>query len=126
MAKFQLTTWDRLTISGLVGQLRGDAALMHKAIKVFDAVDLTEEENAEINMRQIGPNAIQWDQPDRKWEIEIKDKEAANLIVRVVKENTTWQAVKAREIAGLHEALGLPWPPPSDEPETDPEPPAEE
>lgn len=115
MAKFQLTTWDRLTISGLVGQLRGDAALMYKAIKVFDAVDLTEEENAEINMRQVGPSAIQWDDPDRKWEIEIRDREAANLVIRVVKENTTWSAAKAREVAGLHEALGLEWPPEDDE-----------
>jgi hypothetical protein len=115
MPKFQLTTWDRLTISGLVGQLRGDAALMHKAIKVFDAVDLTEEENKEINMRQIGPNAIQWDQPDRRWEIEIKDREAASLVLKVVRENSSWPAAKAREVAGLHETLGLEWPPRGDE-----------
>jgi hypothetical protein len=111
MAEFQLTTWDRLTISGLVGQLRGDAALMHKAIKVFDAVDLTEEENKEINMRQIGPNAIQWDDADRKWEIEIRDREAAHLVLKVVRENTSWPAAKAREVACLHEAVGLEWPP---------------
>ena len=40
----KLTTWERLTVAGLVGRLQGDARLMHKAIKVFDSVELSEEE----------------------------------------------------------------------------------
>jgi hypothetical protein len=60
-------------------------------------------------------DTLLWDDPGRKWDVEIRDKEAANLVARVVKENSTWQAAKAREIAGLHNALGLPWPPKDDE-----------
>ncbi len=44
-------------------------------------------------------------------DIEIKDREAAGLVLKVVGENSSWPAAKAREVAGLHEALGLDWPP---------------
>ena len=60
-------------------------------------------------------DTLLWDDSGRKWEIEIKDLEAANLILRVVRENTSWSAAEAREVAGLHEALGLEWPPKYDE-----------
>lgn len=56
---FQLTTWERLTISQLIGRLQGDAALMHKAIKVFDAVELTEAERQAVNLRQAGDVLVQ-------------------------------------------------------------------
>ena len=64
----KLTTWERLTISQLIGRLQGDAALMHKAIKVFDAVELTEEEKEEIKLRQVGDSLV-WDERERRWEV---------------------------------------------------------
>ena len=110
----KLTTWERLTIKGLIGRLQGDAALMHKCLKVFDAVEMTDPESQEINMRQVGDNLV-WDDPERRWEISIKDREAANLVTLTVQNNKSWVAAKAREIAGLHKILGLDWPPEDDE-----------
>ena len=109
----KLTTWDRLTIVQIIGRLQGDAALMHKAIKVFDAVELSEEEKQEINLRQVGDGqqALMWDDAARKWDISILDREAANLVMMSVGANRSWVASKAREVAGLHEVLGLDWPP---------------
>jgi hypothetical protein len=106
--KSQLTTWERLAISWLIGRLQGDAALIHKAMKVFDAVDLTDEEKREINLRQVGENALVWDDPAREWDVSIKDPEAANLVLVTVRNNRSWLDAKAREVAGLFEAQGLP------------------
>ena len=108
--KLKLTTWERLTVAGLIGRLQGDARLMHKAIKVFDAVELSEEERQEVNVRQVGDNLV-WDNPTHKWDISIPDREAANLVRMTVQNNKSWVAAKAREVSGLHEALGLEWPP---------------
>jgi hypothetical protein len=78
-------------------------------------MDLTEEEKQEVNVRQVGDNALAWDDPAKKWEVSIKDCEAANLVLLTVRNNRSWPAAKAREVAGLFEALGLPWPPGHDE-----------
>ena len=102
--------WVRMTMAQLIGRLQGDVRLMHKAIKVFDSVELSEEERQDINVRQVGDNLV-WDDPTRKWGILIPDREAANLIKMTVANNGSWQANKAREVAALHEALGLEWPP---------------
>ena len=73
-------------------------------------MELTEEEKQEINLRQVGDGLV-WDDAQRKWDISIPDREAANLVTMTVKNNNSWTANKAREVAGLHEALGLDWPP---------------
>ena len=106
----KLTTWERLTISQLIGRLQDDAALLHKAIRIFDAVELTDEEKGEINLRQVGDSLI-WDEPERRWDVSIKDRDAASLVRMTVGAHGSWPAAKAREVAGLHETLGLDWPP---------------
>jgi hypothetical protein len=108
--KLTLTTWDRMTIVQLVGALEGDAALMWKCSKVFDAVKLTDDEEKEIGLQRAG-NAIYWDDDTKVWPVEIADKEAAALVTRVVQENKKWPAARAREVAGLYKALGFDWPP---------------
>ena len=56
-----------------------------------------------------------WDEPERLWDITIGDREAGLLAKATVKNNTSWVAAKAREVAGLHKALSLDWPPRDDE-----------
>ena len=72
-------------------------------------MDLTEDEKREINVRQVGDNALAWDDPAKRWKVSIEDPEAANLVLLTVRNNRSWPAAKAREVAGLHEALGLEW-----------------
>ena len=73
-------------------------------------MELTEEEKGEINLRQVGDSLV-WDEPERRWEVSIEDREAANLVKMTVEAYSSWPAAKAREVAGLHEALDLDWPP---------------
>jgi hypothetical protein len=77
---------------------------------VFDAVELTEEEKQEINLRQVEESLL-WDEPERRWEVSIEDREAANLVKMTVEGHRSWSAAKALEVGGLHEVLGCDWPP---------------
>lgn len=106
---FELTTWQRLALVGILGRLQGDAALMYRAIQLFDVLELNQSEKDRINLREVG-DGMRWDDPDHKWTI-ILPGGAVELLLVTVEKNRQWPANKAREVEKLFEALGLDWPP---------------
>ena len=108
---FKLTTWERINITQIVGRLQGDAAMMYKAITLFDILEFSEEEKLEINLQQLDQFRMSWDKPDHRWPISFPDVETREFVKMAVMKNDKWLAGQAREIGNLHEALGLPWPP---------------
>lgn len=96
--ELQLTTWERLTLVRIVGSLTGDARLYHKAGKILDVVELTEQEREEIGLRQVG-DRFQWKDPARLWELHVNDREAKSVIHLALR---NYQAYKVEDRAMIN------------------------
>lgn len=104
--KFQLTTWDRVMIAGIIGSLQGDIALIRKAGKVLDAIELTPSERDEIKLRAEG-SMITWDDQDRIWECELSDADTITLLRERIRSHQTWLGTDRKRVIALFEALGI-------------------
>jgi len=104
--KLSLTPWQRIHLAMIVGGLRGDVRLMRKAIKALDILDLTEAEEAKIGYKQT-PTGSQWSDTERRFELEIKDKEAATVVKQAAESYTGWPVAQAREVIDLCQQLGI-------------------
>lgn len=107
-----LTTWERISLVDVVGQVRGNLATLRKAGKALDVLELTDEEEEEIELvRTLGPegSVIQWnDKGDqRTWEVEIGDKEAAAIVKRAFVQHEGWRVGERERVEALAEKLGV-------------------
>lgn len=84
--QLHLTTWERLALVGMVGNLQDiTMALMYKANKVLDVLDFTPDERKSIGLVQMGA-AIKWD-TDPEWDLEFDDPEALGVLQFAAKAN---------------------------------------
>lgn len=105
MLKLHLTTWERLALTGMVGNLEGiNMALMFKAHKVLEVLDFTPEERLVAGMKQVGA-AIQWDNAN-EYDLEFDDPEALNMLQFAAKAHRYSMAERANMLP-LLEKLGL-------------------
>lgn len=105
MLKLHLTTWERLALIGMVGNLEGiNMALMFKAGKVLEVLDLSTEEREAAGMAQMG-NAIVWDNAT-EYDLEFDDPEALKLLQFAAKAHKYNMAERAN-ILPLLEKLDL-------------------
>lgn len=104
--KLTLNVWERMMLRLIVGRVKGSAAAMHKAIKVLDALEFSEEERKEIGLTTNFVGDISW-RPDAsaEYEIDIPDKEAAALLRRTFNEFDEWVANDAAKVIALEEKL---------------------
>lgn len=107
MAVYELTAWDRFTLIGLLGSLKGDVSLIRKAVKAIDALELSEAEKEVIGFTTNESGVSKWDsqKAEHKFKVEIKDREAANLLIATVKGHKDWPV--NRMVLNLFDALGV-------------------
>jgi len=70
--KLNLTTWQRLQLLMLMNSVQGDLRTINKALKLIDLFELSEDEQEEIGLRST-PTGFTWNDPNRRWGIEVKD-----------------------------------------------------
>lgn len=104
-----LTTWERVQLSRLVGQLRGNVALLRKAGRVLDAVELSEAEQEAVGFNTIvrpdGSVSAQWRDAAREFEVEIADREAAMLLRRTFQQCEDWRVADRALVEALAEKI---------------------
>lgn len=105
--KLQLTTWQRIVLFQMVADVRGPAGMMQKAIRVMEALEMTEEDESTVGLRRNEQGWPTWDDVDHRFEIEIKDREAGALVKRLVSEKQDWRGADARSVIDLAEQLGV-------------------
>ena len=105
--KLQLTTWQRIVLYQIVGQLRGPVSLVRTASKLLDVLEMSEADRTEVGYRELPNGAATWRDPERRLEIENADREAAALLRRTVEQHQEWPAGQARQVLDLAEQLGL-------------------
>jgi len=105
--KLQLTTWQRLSLYQAVGALEGSVSVVRTASKVLDALEMSDDEKAKVGYRELPDGRALWRDVERRFGLEIADREAAALLKRTVKGYTHWPAGQARQVLDLAEQLGL-------------------
>lgn len=103
----KLTTWQRLTLVGVLSDLRGPVAIIRKASKLLDILELSAEEKEEIGLHSDAPGAMRWTNNDYTWNIEVKDKELARFLKGTVEQHKTWPAANAGQVLDLADQLDI-------------------
>jgi hypothetical protein len=84
--KAELTTWERERLMRLLAGVRNASlATVRKGMKAWDALELSDEEKEEVGYQQHPQGGARWQDTEREFEVEIKDREAAGLVVRLLK-----------------------------------------
>lgn len=105
--KFRLNTWGRIMLTIVVGNLRGTVAMMRKASKALDILEMSEQDEALVGLSRDPAGNVSWANTDHIWELEIKDREAAGLVRQAFQRHDGWPAARAKEVLELANQLGL-------------------
>lgn len=100
----KLTTWERLTISAIVGSMTGTVAEVRRAGKVLDQVEFNDEDAKAIGLvAEFG--VVDWKNKSREWDIELDD-DALRLVRAQVSLWPHYRAVDRRTVGALVDKLG--------------------
>lgn len=106
----KLDTWERVMLTEIIGSMRGDyVTITHKAGKLLDLLELTEDEKKEIGFVRFDNGNVVW-QGDKEWEIEIKDGNLLALLNQQVSLFTDWRRIDKDRVKQLRAKLGIPEP----------------
>lgn len=95
-------------IASIIGALRGDVRLVRKAGKVLDVIELTPEEQNEVNFRyDERAQFAEWERHDHKWDVTFNDPELLVLVKETLRGKNDWPAAQHRQVSALYEALGV-------------------
>lgn len=109
---FQLTAWERATLVAIINNTRGDAGAMRKCIKLLDVLELTQEERANLNVRNVPtPEGVglTWDitkEPAEGYFIDFKDGNLLAYMQQLLKGDGLFSGVDARKVIVLIDKLG--------------------
>jgi len=84
-----LNTWQRVQLEKLVGDVKGAASTVRKAVKLLDILEMSDEEKTKVGFRQQG-GMLLWDDLEHTWEVEIKDGNLEVFLRELVKGKTDW------------------------------------
>ena len=105
--KLSLTTWQRVMLSTVVGNMRGDVRLMRKAMQAMDVLELTPEEIEEVNFRIMPNGQPAWNNTDLRFDIEIEDASIGALMKQGVEGFDAWPFFNYREVLDLCEQMDI-------------------
>lgn len=103
--KLEINTWQRVMLTAVVGQLRGNVHLLRKAIKVLDILEMTDEEKQAIGYTELSTGA-RWDDTERRFPLEF-DQEAITLIQQAIERFEGWPAEQAALVFDLCQQLEM-------------------
>ena|SRR3990167_6646551 len=107
MTKLSINTFQRVMLINIVGAIEGNAAIVRKAVKLLEALDMTEAEKELVGMKQTG-NQINWlpEHEDHLWEIELKDPDPAALLKEKLKAQS-FSALVGRKMLAVYDQLDI-------------------
>jgi len=105
--KLELTTWQRVIVISILNALRGPVAIVRKAGKLLDILDLSQEEKADIGLVELAPGSFQWKDAGRTWEMEIADRELAAFLKQQVQAFQDWPVARRADVEDLLAQLGV-------------------
>jgi len=110
MPNVTLTTWERIKLSNVLGGLSGlNLAMLRKASKLLDKVELSESQKEEIEfMESTRPNGtIQFTWKEIKdWDLEF-DKEELALLSNAVEQFNGWSVAEYEQAEALADKVAI-------------------
>ena len=104
--KLALSTWQRIMLWQMVGGLRGDVALMRRALPVLEILELSEADQEAVGLVRMADGQVRWADEARIWELEV-DQPAAMFLMEQVGAFRDWPAGNAAQVLDLARQLGL-------------------
>jgi hypothetical protein len=99
-----INTWQRIQLELLIGEVKGPAATVRKAVKLLDVLEMSKDEKEAVGLRQVQGGMV-WDEPDHLFSIEIKDGNLEVFLRELVKQKEDWPA--NRHALDLIDQLGV-------------------
>jgi hypothetical protein len=99
--KLDITTWQRVMRIQVVGELRGNVAMIRQAMKALDALELSEEEKVQVGFSDLLDGGAKWNGRDHRFEVEIRDEKAAELVRLAVQHHQEWPITTAKQVLDL-------------------------
>lgn len=78
MKTISLTVFERLQLMGWLNQRQGDLRFLRRAMRVLDALELSEEEREEVGLVEAD-GMLRWQDQERVFRIELEDADFALL-----------------------------------------------
>ena len=107
MLKLNVNTWQRIMCVQCLNAQAGHISLIRKALKLLDILELAPDEKAAVKMTEGPDGAMSWEDTERRFELEIADRELAAHLKRAVGGYKQWPVNQARQVADLFEQLGI-------------------
>lgn len=89
MQRFELTTWERVSLLNLLYAQRGDLGHLRKMMALADVLEMDAHEREEVGFR-ASEAGFAWEDQDKTWEIEMDDHKF-KLLVKTALEYNGWQ-----------------------------------
>lgn len=105
--KVTLNTWQRMMCIQALNAQAGHISLIRKALKLLEILELDEAERAEVGMVQLGDEQFTWKDQQRRFDLEVADRELAAFLKRAVAGYGNWPVLQARDTLDLFEQLGV-------------------
>lgn len=102
----KLSTIERITLQQLIGEIDGDSRVMRKAVRLLDVLEFTEAERDYIKLRQVSDTRVEWDHPEKEWELEFKDGNDFAFLKATFK-NKRWVGINPRVVVAIEDRLGI-------------------
>lgn len=99
-----LNTWQRIILVRIVEGMRGTVGQLRQGMRLLDALELSDEEKAQVGYQENG-NAAYWDDTERRWSVTIERDEDAQLLRRLVEQFDGWPQDNAELVFDLVEQL---------------------
>lgn len=106
MLKLELTVWQRIMCVQTLNAQAGHISTIRKALKLLEILELNEEERVAVGLRELQPGQYMWTDTQRRFELEIKDRELAAFLRRAVEQFGQWPVEHAAEVLDLFQQLG--------------------
>jgi len=108
---FELTTWERVMLLNVLGEARGNLATLRRAGKAMDALELSDEDQAEVGFQTVatpqGEVRYQWLDQAHTFTVEIADPEAVAIVKQSAASYEDWSVADLARVEALLVKLGV-------------------
>lgn len=103
--KYELTTWERMTLLQVVNVQRGDVRRLRRLISLVGVLEMSPDERAEVGWREDGER-ITWLHQNKTFEVVFSEADF-EVLRQVVTAYDGWQVGAGGMVLALMEKLGL-------------------
>ena len=99
-----INTWQRVKLLDVVGNVKGPAAVVRKAVKLLDLLEMSDADKEKVGVVKK-ESYMTWADKEHRWSIDVADGNLETFLRETVKGFDQWPA--NRDIVDLFDQLGI-------------------